>query len=273
MRTSLFALLLSMQLLLPSLSRAQEKPLILAISEGTSGVIDSAEVSLKYAPLADLIAGVMKRKVTVLMARDFKRLEQSLSRHDYDFLMARPSDYPARAIRDHGYQYVASAMPEGYCAFIAKPGSTYKSMEDVKGKSIGLPEKAAYMSRFCAAELRDRGITVATEKVHYMRDQEALVFSVKNGLIDVVGVASYSRAFQEWVAAGNPILHRSGTQPYLPIVAAPRISAAQVEQIQLAFQQLNTTGTAGTGFRKIGIEKFTTNTRPQLNSLLQWLGY
>lgn len=271
LRMILLASMLAAQLLLPSMSVAQERVVILAVSEGTSGVIDAADVALKYAPVAELIGGVMKRNVTVLAARDFKRLEQSLARQEYDFLLARPSDYPARAVRDYGYRYVATATPEGHCAFIASPGSALSRIEDVKGRSIGLPEKEAYMSRFCTAELRDRGINVASEKTHYLRDQEALVFSARNGLIDVVGVASYSRAFREWEAGGNPVLHRSAPQPFMPLVAASRISPAHVQQIQLALRQASASATAKDAFRKLGIDTFTVDTQPQLDALLIWL--
>lgn len=265
------SLILSLSFLLAASSFAQERTLVLAVSEGTSGTIDGADVSLKYQPIADMIGAALKKNVTVLAARDFKRLEQSLSKQDYDFLLARPSDYPARAVRDYGYRYVASAEPEGHCVFIARPGATYKKLEDLKGQRIGLPEKAAYMNRFCAAELRDHGIKVDDEKLTTLRDQEGLVFSVRNGLLDAAGVASYSRAFREWAAAGNPVLHKSAPQPYLPLVASPKISPAQVLQVQAALKQAGSTPAGQAALRKIGVETFTTNTQERLDKLLRWL--
>lgn len=264
-------LILTFSVLLPATSFAQERSMVLAVSEGTSGTMDGADVSLKYQPIADMIGAALRKNVIVLAARDFKRLEQSLSRQEYDFLLARPSDYPARAMREYGYRYVASAEPEGHCVFIARPGTAYKTLEDLKGRSIGLPEKAAYMSRFCAAELRDHGIKADDVKVTTLRDQEGLVFSVRNGLLDAVGVASYSRAFREWAAGGNPVLHTSAAQPYLPLVASPKISPAQVQLVQAALKQAGGTPSGQAALRTIGITVFTTSTQDRLDKLLRWL--
>ena len=127
------------------------------------------------------------------------------------------------------------------------------------------------MSRFSTVELRDHGIKVAPEKIHYLRDQEALLFSVRNGLIGVAGVASYSRAFREWEKEGNPSAHRSAPHPFMSLVAASRISPAHVQQIQLALQQVNASATAGSAFDKPGIQMFTGDTQPQPDALLSWL--
>lgn len=87
--------------------------LTLGVSEGTSGGLDHAQVIAKYGPLADTIGRAAKRKVQVTFAREFSALEDGMRSGRFDFVLARPSDYPARGMRDHGYRFVVSARPEG----------------------------------------------------------------------------------------------------------------------------------------------------------------
>jgi hypothetical protein len=39
----------------------------------------------------------------VVLVREFSSLEDGMKTGAFDFVFARPSDYPARGIRDHGY--------------------------------------------------------------------------------------------------------------------------------------------------------------------------
>jgi phosphonate transport system substrate-binding protein len=93
-------LLLSLGLALSTMSLAED--LVLAVSEGTSGGLDAGLVIAKYKSLADTIGLGMKAKVNVIFVRDFETLEDGLKNSRYTFAFARPSDYPARAMRDYG---------------------------------------------------------------------------------------------------------------------------------------------------------------------------
>src|SRR3569832_1834626 len=85
----------------------------LAVSEGTSGGIDSAEVLEKYEPLARLIEKASGHKVAVVLAREFARLEKSMQTSSYDLVMARPSDGPARGGRGGGGRRGGAGGPGG----------------------------------------------------------------------------------------------------------------------------------------------------------------
>ena len=49
-----------------------------------------------------MIGGVLKTKVSVVFAREFATLENGMKDGRFDLVMARPSDYPARGMRDNG---------------------------------------------------------------------------------------------------------------------------------------------------------------------------
>ena len=87
------------------LQGAWAQGLIMGVSEGTSGGLDHAQVIAKYQGLADVVGRAIKQKVNVVFAREFSALEEGMKTGRYDFVIARPSDYPARGLRDYGYRY------------------------------------------------------------------------------------------------------------------------------------------------------------------------
>lgn len=252
-------------------AQPQAQQLVLGISEGTSGGLDHAQVIAKYQGLAEVVARAMKAKVSVVFAREFKQLEEGMQTGRFDFVMARPSDYPARGMRDYGYSYIASTKPDGQCFIIVPKGSTLKSIVDVKGKRIALPEQVAYMSRFCSAELRNQGIGLDKENVQFVREQAAVGFYLDNKFADVGGVASYSGIAKKWEKDGNRILHKSVAQPYFPLVAHKRIRPEQIKAMQAELLALPDSESGKEVLKRIGIQQFDTGSEARMRELLKWL--
>jgi ABC-type phosphate/phosphonate transport system substrate-binding protein len=251
---------------------ARAEDLVLAVSEGSSGGIDAAQVLVKYQGLADVIGRTIRRKVVVVFAREFSTLEEGMKVHRYAFVIARPSDYPARGVKLYGYKYLASARPDGQCLIVARKDSGIRTVADLKGKRIVLPEPAAYMTKFCRAELRDQGVIVEKEKVQYVREQGAVTFYLENNFADAGGIASYSGVAKKWAAAGLPIVHKSRPQPYFPLIAGPAITDAQRADIRTALAAMETSAADQAVLKTIGIESFDTGSEARLDALLDWLG-
>ncbi|GIL05667.1 phosphate/phosphite/phosphonate ABC transporter substrate-binding protein [Betaproteobacteria bacterium PRO7] len=251
---------------------AQPRPLIFGVSEGTSGGASFLDVLVKYQPLADEIGRVLGRKVNVLLVREFERLEAGMRERDFDIVMARPSDYPARGLRDYGWRFVATARPDGQCLLIVKKDSPLQSIADAKGKRFILPESSAYMTRFCRAELRDRGIAIEKESVQYTREQSTVAFALQAGQADIGGIASYSGAAGQLDKNNQRVLHRSIAQPYFPLIVSNRLSAADVKAIQDMLVALDKSeATSKAVLAPIGIRGFDVGTEPRLRALLGWL--
>ncbi|HMS25861.1 MAG TPA: PhnD/SsuA/transferrin family substrate-binding protein [Burkholderiaceae bacterium] len=251
---------------------AQAQALLLAISEGTSGGLDAAQVIAKYKDVGDAISRGMRSSVNVVFVRDFATLEEGLKTNRYAFVMARPSDYPARAMRDSGYNYVANAKPDGQCYIVVKKDSPLKTLADIKGKKIALPEKVAYMSKFCAAELRSQGIDLDKEKnVTYVKEQAAVTFYLDNKFADAGAVASYSGVGKNWEKNGDRILHKSIAQPYFPLVAYNKINTAQIVAVQRELLALSNSETGKEVLKRIGINAFDATGEAKLRALPQWL--
>lgn len=249
-----------------------QRDLTLAVSEGTSGGLDHGRVIAKYGGLAEVLSRALRRKVNVVFAREFSTLDAGMKDARFDFVFARPSDYPARGMRDNGYRYVATAVPDGQCLVVVPKESPLKSLAEAKGRRWVLPEQVSYMSRFCTAELRDRGILVANENVKFVREQAAVTFFLENHFADVGAVASYSGPGRTLDKSGHRVLHASVRQPYFPLVAASRITPEQVRAVQAELLGLSGSEPGKELLKTIGVAGFDTQTEPRLRALLDWLG-
>jgi phosphonate transport system substrate-binding protein len=250
---------------------AQQGDLVLGISEGTSGGLDHAQVIVKYQGLADAMSRAAKTKVVVVFAREFAQLEEGMKSGRYDFVMARPSDYPARGIRNYGYQYVASAKPDGQCLIVAPLGSDITTLAQAKGKRWIFPEKISYMSKFCSAEMRDRGIKMEAEKLTYVREQALIAQYIDLKLVDIGGIASYSGIARQLEKNKLQVIHKSVAQPYFPMVANKKISKATITALQKELLGLNEAAGGSEVLKSVGIEGFETTSAARLGQLLVWL--
>lgn len=258
-----------MAALLPWAARAE---LQFAISEGTSGggaSITDAQMATKYKPLTEVMEKVLQQGVRVRYVRSFQALEDGMRSGQFDLVLARPSDYPARGVREYGYQAVTTTRPDGHCLIVVRKDAPYKALSDLKGQRFILPEESAYMTRFCLAELRDQ--RVQPQHIHYVREQAVIPFSLANGLAAVGGVASYSGVARRLDAEGLRVLHQSRPQPYLPLIAGPRIRPEQVQALRGALIQLAQTEAGAQQLGTLGLKGFDTDPQPRLLALLGWL--
>lgn len=255
----------------PTHAAPGESYLTFGVSEGTSGGLDHAQVITKYKGLANVLSKSLGEKVNVVFVREFKALEEGMETGRFDFVMARPSDYPARGLRDYGYRYVATALPDGQCLIVVPKDSKITSFEGIRGQRVVMPEQVSYMSRLCHAEMRDHKVLPARDKLKYVREQGAVTFYIKNGFSDVGALASYSGAAKKWIADGEKVLFKSKPQPYFPLIASGRFSEAQIAQVQRSLLAMESDETGQTVFKTIGIDKFDISTEKRLRDLLPFL--
>ena len=269
------ARLLALALACSAAAAASAQSLVFAVSEGTSGSgtsVGDEQMATKYRPVIEVMERVLGQKIAVRYVRDFRMLEDGMKTARFDLVIARPSDYPARGVRDYGYQSVTTTQPDGHCLLVVKEDSPLKSLDELKGKRMILPERVAYMSKFCLAEMRDQKVGISPEEVTYVREQGAIPFALQNGLSHVGGIASYSGVAGRLQKEGLRVLHKSRPQPYLPMIAGAKIPADKVQQLGAELVALSKTEAGGKALAAIGLKGFDTGTQPRLLSLLDWLG-
>jgi phosphonate transport system substrate-binding protein len=272
---TLFALALFVPLMAAAADRARAggEPLVFAISEGTSGVQDGAEIFVKYDELLAYLSRAMGKRVTLQVARDVKWLDAAMQAGRLDFVMVSPTDYAARAIRDYGYQLVATTKGDGFLMAIVKRDTQVESIKDIVGKRVALPHDTSYAGRMAVAMLRDAGVDVRKlSNVSYQRDEAVIGYAVQQGMADVGFVASFSSVGRQWQQKGGRVLARGPLQPYNPVVASPSVSAADVARLRGALLVLDRNDEGKAILARIGLPGFAERAAEDLIKTLKWLG-
>lgn len=251
--------------------------LLFAFSEGASGagsVATDRQMAAKYQILIEALENALEEPVRIKYVRDFDQLSQGMENGDFDLVMARPADYPARGVRDHGYHAILTRNVGVQCVLVVPEASPLQSLEDLGDLSqirIILPEQASYMAAFCAAELRDHGLQLDPKRTYHVREQAAIPFAVKNGLVQVAGIGSGANIFKDLDKEGLRVLHRSREQPFLPLIAHRRMSPGQIERLRAALTDLATAPGSARQLAALGMRGFNTDPEPSLLAMLQWL--
>ena len=252
-------------------SAANESALLFGVNEGSSGSSDFLELQEKYRALTEYLAASLKKQVYLESASDLKNLARNLQSGRYDLLLVRPGHVSAKAIRDNNYTLVAAAKGNAYTYFIVHKDSPIKKLSAVHGKRIAMPDKLAYPTSGGIAMLRDAGIKAENENIQYFRSQDAVGYAVKQKLVDVGVVVSYSKVAKEWVAGGDRILAESQKLPYWAIVASPKLNQESVALIRAALIKLADSAEGEKIIKKIGINGFVPGDQSDYMALLDWL--
>jgi len=246
---------------------------VFAINEGGSGNADAADILFRYQEFGEVAEKALRTKVSIVNARGRDRLKENLKAHAYALLLARPNDVPAEAVRDFGYQPVVSAKEPYQTLFIVVKTSPIKTIADVKGRTILTPDQYSNMWRAANAMLRDNKIDMGKEAVRSMRDQAAIAWSLENGFFDVGVVNSASGVGRSWEKNGGRVIARSRDQINMPLIASPKVSAAQVERLRAAIIALDSTESGQAILKKIGMPAgFKESPRQAYLDFLTWLG-
>jgi len=247
--------------------------IVFAINEGGSGNADAADILFRYQEFGEVVEKALRVKVSIVNARGRDRLKENLKNHSYGLLLARPNDVPAEAVRDFGYQPVVSAKEPYQTLFIVVKTSPIRTISDVRGRTILTPDQYSNMWRAANAMLRDNKIDMSRETVKSMRDQAAIGWSLENGFFDVGVVNSVSGVGRSWEKNGGRVIARSRDQINMPMIASPKISAAQIERLRAAIIALDTTESGQAILKKIGMPPgFKETPRQAFVDFLAWLG-
>jgi phosphonate transport system substrate-binding protein len=248
------------------------QPLLLAANEGAAGNVDATEIALRYESFKQIVEKTLGVPVALVAVRDAKVLRGSVETRAYTLVLSRPVDVLAEAIRDFGYQPVVVARETGNALFIVPKDSPIRTIAQIRGKSIVTPDRYSYMWRIAAAMMRDNNISISEQKVRSMRDQAAIGWSMENGFFDVGVVASFSGVGRTWEKRGGRVIAKSRDLPTVPLIASPKLSAAQVAKLRAALIALDSSESGKAILKQIGVAGFMETSPDPFLDLLKWLG-
>jgi phosphonate transport system substrate-binding protein len=121
---------------------------------------------------------------------------------------------------------------------VVTEGSPVRKLEDLEGREVGFPSKAAFVAYAVPMDtLIRRGVTV---KPVFGGNQEGIMAQLKGGKVMAAGVNSQiMRAFAQREQLRYRIVWSSQEFLNLPLVAHPRVPAKTVAAVRKAFIEMN----------------------------------
>ncbi len=247
--------------------------LVLAVNEGGSGSAPATDIVFRYEEFKHVVEKALSAPVILAPVRELKALRRSLETGAYSLVLLRPADIAAEAVRDYGYQPVVVSKEPAHTLFIVKKDSPLKTIADVKGKSIVTPERGGYQWRVASAMMRDNNISIAKEQVRIILDQAAIGWSMEGGFFDVGVVSTFSGVGRTWEKNGGRVIARSPELPNTPLIASPKISAAQIRKLRAALMLIESTESGVAILKKMGVaDGFKEASSQAFIDLIKWLG-
>lgn len=255
--------------ILPTLGTAAETQ-TLGVREGIAEQVSPSKMQDRFKGFADYIGNATGRQTLVDASQDSKFMLQNMKSGKYDILFVRPSGLAGRAIRENGYVLVAEAKDELYAAFIVKKDSPVRTVKDLAGKRVAMPEQSAFITKVALASLKDAGVDHATLNIQYTRYQDSAAFSVDQSVADVAVVSPI--VSKPWEKKGGRLIHRSKRVPSWAVVASSKVSAAEVAKLRAALLNMDNSENGRKVLSQIGVSGFMEGKPADYVSLLDWIG-
>ena len=245
--------------------------LVLGIAEGVSEQSRFGDIEDRYQLLADYLGRVLKNRVTLEASQNFKSSVSNLQKGRFDLFFSRPSNVPAKAMRDHQYQLVAVAKGDSSVNFIVRKDHALKKPEDILTHTIVMPRSpTALMTAAGLATIRDMGGMKGPNQLRYANYQEAVGYMVDMKFADV-GIVNPGQA-KVWEKKGGVVLFKSKKLPFWSITASPRLGKAELAKLQAALVDMENTEEGKKILTKIGVKGWVPGDPKEFMDLLTWLG-
>ncbi len=251
-----FTSILPVFLLAVGINSAAAQDLLLAINEGVT-YQDSGPASERYKPLLQLLSKELKLNIKLQTVDKYSVLEKGLADGKFDLAFVHPAHVGLSAVKKNGYEGLVTA--KGFTDYRARVmvanSSTLKSMQDLRGKKIGVPSLESITTTIFTANLRELNFTQPEKSFTATRYQDAVPFMIENGFVDA-GVTGSGKVAQAWVAKGGRILAETKPVPIKQFLASKKISESDREKLKTLLLNLSENEAGKNALSKISISGF-----------------
>ena len=245
--------------------------LVLGIAEGISEQSRFGDIEDRYQLFADYLGRVLKNRVTLEASQNFKNSATNLQKGRYDLFFSRPSNVPAKAIRDHQYQLIVVAKGDSTANFIVRKDHGFKKPEDILTRTVAMPRSStALMTEAGLATIRDMGGMKGPNQLRYANYQEAVGYMVEMKFADV-GIVNPGQA-KAWEKKGGVVLFKSKKLPFWSITASSKLGKAELTKLQTALVDMENTDEGKKALAKIGVKGWVIGNPKEFLDMLTWLG-
>jgi len=247
-------LLLALLGLMMQLAGAQE--LILAVNEGVT-YQDGGPISERYKPLIELLEKELKHPIKVQAVDHYSDFEAGLDAEKYDLAFIHPAQIGLRAVKSGKYFGLATAkdFTDYHARVMVKKDSPAKTINDLRGKKIGVPALESITTVMITANLIELGFQNPASYYTATRYQDAVPFMVENGFVEA-GVTASGAVVKDWVAKGGRVIGETKPIPIKQFLASRKLSVEQREKVQELMLKLSDSDAGKTALKGINMKGF-----------------
>jgi phosphonate transport system substrate-binding protein len=243
-------------LLVFAMQVASAQDWILAVNEGVT-YQDGGPIGERYKPLVELLEKGLKHSIRVQSVDRYSDFEAGLDAERYDLVFIHPAHIGLRAVKSGKYFGLASAkdFTEYHARVMVKKDSTVKTINDLRGKKIGVPALESITTVMFTANLNELGFRDPTTYFTATRYQDAVPFMVENGFVEA-GVTGSGAVAKEWVAKGGRVIAETKPVPIKQFLASRKLSSDQREKVQALMLKLSETEPGNVALKGINMKGF-----------------
>lgn len=248
--------LLAMILLAAGINSAVAQDLVLAVNEGVT-YQDGGPASERYKPLLQLLSKELKQNVKLQTVDKYSVFEKGLAEGKFDLAFVHPAHVGLLAVKKNGYEGMVTA--KGFTDYRARVlvanASPMKTMQDLRGKKIGVPSVESITTVMFTANLRELQFPQPEKMMTATRYQDAVPFMIDNGFVDA-GVTGSAAVAKAWVAKGGRILAETKPIPIKQFIVSKKLSESDREKVKTLLLNLSENEAGRNALSKISMTGF-----------------
>lgn len=187
-----------------------------------------------YQPLQANLEKSLQQRVQTYSAPDFKSFVERTFRREYDVIVIAP--HLARLVQtEAGFVPLFRYSQELHAMVVAAKSSEIRTVEELRGKTVALPDRLAVMPVLGLRLLRNRGLADNDFRIYPAASHSNAALSVQRGEAQaaIIGSVPYAQLPQE-LRSGLRIIATSESIPNQFILANPNLAPARIEAIRKA---------------------------------------
>ncbi|MBS4098681.1 MAG: phosphate/phosphite/phosphonate ABC transporter substrate-binding protein [Sulfuricella sp.] len=190
---------------------------------------------LLYQPMQAYLEKALGRPVQIYSAPDFRTFLERTYNREYDLVVMAP--HLARlAQSEAGYLPLFSYTQELHAVVVVAKSSAIQGVEDLRGKTVVLPDRLAVMPMLGLRVLRNHGLQPDVDfKPLYVASHSNSALAVQRGDAQgaIIGSAPYAQ-FPEELRDSLRVVARSEAIPNQFLLASPNLTPQRIEALRKA---------------------------------------
>jgi ABC-type phosphate/phosphonate transport system substrate-binding protein len=144
-----------------------------------------------YGPLADSFSIELDRLVKLRTKSTFENFADAITEQSYDILFVHPFFY-VDAVDRHGYLPLARLQQPLNAVLVSAEDGDARTLDDLMGRTIGLPPKLAAVSKLIKSALMDAGLRPGLDLgIRHFRNKASCLQAVDTGAVAACGVPEF----------------------------------------------------------------------------------